>query len=233
MKKMNWYVWPLLLCLASAPAYALKGSDPERSAQIVRLLTIQDQLLPAKKQTRLDIQEQLQLSSDPDYLFVPPDYRAVLIFPNRFPYENAPNEAVLIKRAELINLLTVNAGTSAEGAATQLASIEQFSASYKQQMATALTHADQQIEALSAEMHNLRRSLAQQNEEPPQAPPAASAQGKYSALLQVMTCPADHTNYGEFRDYGYWQGGPWCGQTGQAGYWVWVNPSWYVWQKQN
>jgi hypothetical protein len=64
-------------------------------------------------------------------------------------------------------------------------------------------------------------------------PPEASVNGKYLNLIQVMTCPQDSAKYGNFRDYGYWKGGPWCGQTGKAGYWVWVAPDWYVWANRN
>ncbi|OIO53875.1 MAG: hypothetical protein COX57_04785 [Alphaproteobacteria bacterium CG_4_10_14_0_2_um_filter_63_37] len=61
-------------------------------------------------------------------------------------------------------------------------------------------------------------------------PPAqASVSGKYSGLQQVLNCPPDAGTYGQFRDYGWWQGGPWCGQNGKAGFWVWVNPNWYIW----
>ena len=65
-----------------------------------------------------------------------------------------------------------------------------------------------------------------------EALPRTSVNGKYSELIQVMTCPKDRGTYGEFRDYGWWGGGPWCGQTGKAGYWVWVAPDWYVWKTQ-
>lgn len=60
----------------------------------------------------------------------------------------------------------------------------------------------------------------------------ASVNGKYAQLIQKLYCPADASTYGQFRDYGYWSGGTWCGQRGAAGYWVWVNPTWYVWKKQ-
>jgi len=60
-------------------------------------------------------------------------------------------------------------------------------------------------------------------------PAAATVNGKYSNLVQVMHCPRDRGSYGEFSDYGWWGGGPWCDQTGKAGYWVWVAPDWYVW----
>jgi hypothetical protein len=63
-------------------------------------------------------------------------------------------------------------------------------------------------------------------------PDAADVGGKYARLVQVMPCPADQATYGEFRDYGRWEGGAWCGSTGKPGYWVWVAPNWYVWGKQ-
>jgi len=64
-----------------------------------------------------------------------------------------------------------------------------------------------------------------------QKPSSPSVNGKYSNLIQKLNCPADKSRYGEFSDYGYWAGGPWCGQTGEAGYWVWVYPDWYVWSE--
>jgi len=57
----------------------------------------------------------------------------------------------------------------------------------------------------------------------------ASANSKYNNLIQELTCPTDVNQYGEYHDYGYWAGGSWCGQQGRAGYWVWLNPTWYVW----
>jgi hypothetical protein len=61
-------------------------------------------------------------------------------------------------------------------------------------------------------------------------PEKAAVNGKYSELVQVLNCPADKAKYGHFKDYGWWGGGPWCGQQGKAGYWVWVAPNWYVWK---
>jgi hypothetical protein len=65
-----------------------------------------------------------------------------------------------------------------------------------------------------------------------QPPPEASANGKYYTLIQVLNCPEDKEACGEFMDYGYWGGGPWCGKMGKAGYWVWVDPNWYIWANQ-
>ncbi|MEM6255503.1 MAG: hypothetical protein AAF821_21520 [Cyanobacteria bacterium P01_D01_bin.156] len=62
--------------------------------------------------------------------------------------------------------------------------------------------------------------------------PETSAYGKYRNLLQVLNCPADGVTYGYFHDYGYWDGGAWCGQQGMPGYWVWTAPNWYVWQDE-
>lgn len=58
----------------------------------------------------------------------------------------------------------------------------------------------------------------------------SSAYGRYQQLRQVMHCPQDQHQYGQYHDYGYWAGGSWCGQQGQAGYWVWSAPDWYIWQ---
>lgn len=63
-------------------------------------------------------------------------------------------------------------------------------------------------------------------------PDAATVSGKYSQLIQIMHCPADSGRYGNFKDYGWWGGGPWCGQQGVAGYWVWMAPNWYVWKNK-
>lgn len=63
-------------------------------------------------------------------------------------------------------------------------------------------------------------------------PEEASVNGNYSSLIQVLNCPSDRGQYGEFRDYGYWGGGPWCGKQGKAGHWVWVAPKWYVWKNK-
>ncbi len=63
-------------------------------------------------------------------------------------------------------------------------------------------------------------------------PETASVNGKYRNLLQTVNCPKDKDIYGEFADHGYYGGGTWCDQNGKAGYWVWVAPNWYVWEKQ-
>jgi len=61
-------------------------------------------------------------------------------------------------------------------------------------------------------------------------PSKASLNGTYRELIQKLKCERDRQSYGEYRDYGYWKGGAWCGHQGKAGYWVWVAPYWYVWR---
>lgn len=63
-------------------------------------------------------------------------------------------------------------------------------------------------------------------------PGEASANGKYYDLLQVVNCPQDSAKYGQFYDWGYWSGTSWCNQQVQSGYWVWVQPNWYIWRSQ-
>ena len=64
-----------------------------------------------------------------------------------------------------------------------------------------------------------------------EVPAAASVNGKYRSLRQVLPCPEDRKRYGRQHDYGYWEGGPWCGRKGRSGYWVFAEPNWYVWQE--
>ncbi|MBT5230628.1 MAG: hypothetical protein HOM11_10175 [Methylococcales bacterium] len=62
-------------------------------------------------------------------------------------------------------------------------------------------------------------------------PLSVYADGKYNNLVQILNCPSDRATYGQYRDYGYWKGGAWCGQTGKAGNWVYAYPNWYVFSK--
>lgn len=56
-----------------------------------------------------------------------------------------------------------------------------------------------------------------------------SVGGKYFNLLQTVPCPSDIARYGAFRDWGRWSGSTYCGQQVRSGYWVWVQPNWYIW----
>ena len=92
------------------------------------------------------------------------------------------------------------------------------------------------IKSLSAKVSALAilaASIATPGISPAQALPAeVSAYEKYSDLIQVLYCPEDQGGYGDYDDYGYWSGGDWCGQTGEDGYWVYSDYSWYVWSRE-
>lgn len=61
----------------------------------------------------------------------------------------------------------------------------------------------------------------------------ATVGGKYGDLVATLTCPSDRKTYGSFRDYGFWNGGQWCGQDGPSGYWVYIAPTWYIFARAN
>ena len=58
----------------------------------------------------------------------------------------------------------------------------------------------------------------------------ATCEGKYRILLHTIHAPQDKGNYGsDFHDYGWWTGETYSGQSNlQHGYWVWIDPHWYV-----
>lgn len=61
---------------------------------------------------------------------------------------------------------------------------------------------------------------------------SASVNGKYEALLAIFTVPQDAARWGAYHDYGWWPGGTWAGVSGfPPGYWVYVAPTWYIWQR--
>ena len=50
----------------------------------------------------------------------------------------------------------------------------------------------------------------------------------------VITMPGDKDTYGEFKDYGPFNGTEWGGYKGlPKGNWVYVAPRWYIWEKEN
>lgn len=61
---------------------------------------------------------------------------------------------------------------------------------------------------------------------------AASMHGRYDGLVAVFEVADDAARYGEHHDYGYWQGGDYQGiKDTPAGFWVYVAPRWYVWER--
>lgn len=60
-------------------------------------------------------------------------------------------------------------------------------------------------------------------------PMKASVNGRYETLLNKVMCPQDRGQYGEFNEYGQWQGTQYCGQQVTPGWWVYAYPYWFVW----
>ena len=61
----------------------------------------------------------------------------------------------------------------------------------------------------------------------------ATADGKYTNLLAVIHMPGDKEAYGEYKDYGAFNGTEWGAYKGlPKGNWVYVFPRWYIWEKE-
>jgi hypothetical protein len=61
----------------------------------------------------------------------------------------------------------------------------------------------------------------------------ASANGKYINLLHVINVPEDIDGYGTFCDWGYWYCDVYAGEQNLLpGFWVYVHPNWYIWEKR-
>jgi RNA polymerase sigma factor (sigma-70 family) len=61
----------------------------------------------------------------------------------------------------------------------------------------------------------------------------ANVDGKYSDLLEKIKVPQDRQQYGDFYDYGYWEGTEYAGfENLPSGYWVYAQPYWYIWGKK-
>lgn len=62
----------------------------------------------------------------------------------------------------------------------------------------------------------------------------AMVNGKYSDLVLIFKAHEDKQCYGDFNDYGYWQGGSWRGVNNiPEGYWVWIYPCWFIFKTKN
>jgi tetratricopeptide (TPR) repeat protein len=60
--------------------------------------------------------------------------------------------------------------------------------------------------------------------------PSTSAYGAYSVLQKVVYAPDDKASYGAYSNYGYSTTTEYAGVKGlPAGYWVYVEPYWYIW----
>jgi hypothetical protein len=64
------------------------------------------------------------------------------------------------------------------------------------------------------------------------APAQASVNGKYVNLLYIIEVPYDRAEYGDSCEWGYWTGAEYSDRTNlKPGFWVWIYPKWYVWEK--
>lgn len=62
-------------------------------------------------------------------------------------------------------------------------------------------------------------------------PAQAHVNGKYAKLLRKIHVPNDRASYGDFTDYGAYNGNSYGGFNDlPSGYWVYVQPYWYIWQ---
>ncbi len=55
-------------------------------------------------------------------------------------------------------------------------------------------------------------------------------------LSEDQIARLDYLADGRVESAFYWidfESGPWCGQQGVAGYWVWANPAWYIWENSS
>ncbi len=62
----------------------------------------------------------------------------------------------------------------------------------------------------------------------------ANANGRYSGLLRTCTPQDGDARFGEYNDWGWWTGSTYqnCRNL-PSGYWVWVAPTWYIWETRN
>jgi hypothetical protein len=61
-------------------------------------------------------------------------------------------------------------------------------------------------------------------------PAKSHVDGKYQKLLRRIRVPRDKQSYGDFHDYGHYEGSEWAGFTDlPSGYWVYLYPHWYIW----
>ena len=85
---------------------------------------------------------------------------------------------------------------------------------------------------LSDHLEDHRRAIQQIKavEKAPDLMTKASCTGKYKTLLRQIEVADDQPTYGEFKDYGRWEGTAYkTHQNLPSGYWVYVAPHWYIW----
>jgi Ca-activated chloride channel homolog len=85
---------------------------------------------------------------------------------------------------------------------------------------------------LSDHIEGHRRAIQQIKavEQAPDLMTKANCSGKYKTLLRQIEVADDQPTYGEFKDFGRWEGHEYkTHQNLPSGYWVYVAPHWYIW----
>jgi secreted protein with Ig-like and vWFA domain len=88
----------------------------------------------------------------------------------------------------------------------------------------------QQTRDLWFKLHGIDNSVQPVALDSTQARDRAACGGKYSNLLDKIEAPNDFATYGNFHDFGWWDGTEYQDHTGlPPAYWVYVQPHWYLW----
>ena len=67
-------------------------------------------------------------------------------------------------------------------------------------------------------------------EQAPDLMTKASCSGKYKTLLRQIEAADDQPTYGDFKDFGRWEGAEYKAHKNlPSGYWVYAAPHWYIW----
>lgn len=81
-----------------------------------------------------------------------------------------------------------------------------------------------------AEQHRRVVNEIKTIEQAPDLMTKASCSGKYKTLLRRIEVPDDQPTYGEFKDFGRWNGAEYkVHKNLPSGYWVYAAPHWYIW----
>ena len=91
---------------------------------------------------------------------------------------------------------------------------------------------ERQLAEISRQAEQHRRVINEIKtvEKAPDLMTKASCSGKYQTLLRQIEVPDDQPTYGEFKDFGRWDGHAYkTHQNLPSGYWVYAAPHWYIW----
>lgn len=159
----------LLLYLMCLPAYALKTLDPVHSAQLSRLYTISNELLPRQHEILRNLQSQQRLADNPDYVFMSPMHEPPRLTTSDPATNDFEDTVVPMSRMEFrarVNKMLNSGRLDYDTASQYLNGVEKFSEQYRQQLSRSIAQTHQIIRSLTAEMNDLRRGLARTQDTP-------------------------------------------------------------------